>query len=109
MAFRKYNYVLTEMAEGDIDEILSYIKNELFNPVAASNFANELEIKTEEICKNPGKGRIVENEFLKRDDVRRFIVKNYIAYFIVDEENKEVVILRVVYNKRDQNDILKEL
>ena len=50
MAFRKYNYVLTEMAEGDIDEILSYVKNELFNPVAASNFANESEIKTEESC-----------------------------------------------------------
>ena len=109
MAFKKYDYVLTEMAEGDIDEILSYIKDELFNPVAASDFLKELEKKTEEICNNPGKGRIVENEFLKRDDIRRFIVKNYIAYYVIDEEKTEIVILRVIYNKRDQDDIVKEL
>ena len=64
MASRKYGYVLTEIAEADIDETFEYIAEELSNPDAASGFADELE---------------------------------------------KIVILRLVYGKRDQNKILKSI
>ena len=51
MASERYNYVLTESAEADVDEAFDYIANELVNPDAASAFADELEEKLEEICK----------------------------------------------------------
>ena len=38
MASRKYGYVLTEIAEADIDETFEYISEELSNPDAASGF-----------------------------------------------------------------------
>ena len=107
MAFKTYNYDFTEIAESDIDEAISYIQEELSNPEAAESFVDELEKELEDICKNPKNGRIVENEFLKRDDVRRFLVKNYIAYYLIDNENNRIVILRVVYGKRDQGQIVK--
>ena len=109
MAFKKYDYVFTEIAEDDIDQALSYITEELLNTQAAEEFADELETKLDEICKNPKNGRIVENEFLKRDDVRRFLVKNYTVYYIINEEDSKVIVLRVVYGKRDQDKILKDL
>ena len=108
MASRKYGYVLTEIAEADIDETFEYIAEELSNPDAASGFADELEKKIDEICKTPNSGRLVENEHLKRNDVRRFLVDNYIVYYITDE-NRNVIILRLVYGKRDQNKILKNI
>jgi transposase len=43
-----------------------------------------LEKKLEEICKAPKAGRPVHNPYLKRDDVRRVLVKNYIAYYLID-------------------------
>ena len=42
MASDRYNYVLTESAEADIDEVFDYIAGELVNPDAASAFADEL-------------------------------------------------------------------
>ncbi len=109
MVFEGYDYDFTEIAEADIDETLSYIEDDLANPDAAAAFADALEDKLVEICKNPKTGRPVENPFLKRDDVRRFLVDNYIAYYIIDDENARIVVLRVVYGKRDQDKILKDL
>jgi plasmid stabilization system protein ParE len=109
MAFDRYNYVLTESAEADIDEAFDYIANELVNPDAASAFADELEEKLEEICKTQKAGRPVHNPYLKRDDIRRVLVKNYIAYYLINEEAAKIVVLRVVYNRRDQDKLLKSL
>ena len=109
MASERYNYVLTESAKADVDEAFDYIANELVNPDAASAFADELEEKLEEICKAPKTGRPVHNPYLKRDDVRRVLVKNYIAYYLIDEEEENIVVLRVVYSRRDQDKILKTI
>ena len=103
MAFEHYSFVLTEIAEADIEDALDYIANELYNSEAASCFADELDEKLDEICKTPKVGRPVHNPYLKRDDVRRVLVKNYIAYYLIDENAEKIVILRVVYNKRDQD------
>ena len=45
MASDRYNDVLTESAEADIDEAFDYIAGEPVNPDAASAFADELEEK----------------------------------------------------------------
>lgn len=82
MASERYSYVLTEIAETDVEEILDYIAYELSNPQAASDFADALDEKLEEICLTPKAGRPVHNPYLKRDDVRRVLVKNYIAYYL---------------------------
>ncbi len=109
MASKKYRCVLTEIAEADIEEAFEYISVDLSNPDAASAFADELEANLEEVCKAPKTGRLIENEYLKRDDVRRILVGNFIAYYLIDDEQKNIVVLRVVYGKRDQNKILKEI
>ncbi len=79
MASKNYRYLFTESAEADIDLTFSYITDTLSNPDAASDLANELEEQLERICKRPETGKIVENDFLRRNDVWRFLVKNYIA------------------------------
>lgn len=109
MEFDSYDYALTLSAEQDLDEILDYISVKLLNPDAASGFVNALESKIEEICMTPQIGSIVDNDFIKRNDVRLAHVKNYLIYYIVDELKKSIVILRIVLNRRNQEDIIKEL
>lgn len=109
MASNRYNYVLTESAEADIDEAFDYIANDLENPDAASAFADELEERLEEVCKTPKAGRPVHNPYLKRDDIRRVLVKNYIAYYLIDEKKENIAVLRVVYNRHDQDKVLKTI
>lgn len=109
MALNKYAYCFTKIAESDIDEIVTYIDNDLSNPEAASSFLDELEKQLNEICKNPKNGRPVENDYLKRDDVRRFLVKHYVAYYVIDEEKKVIAVLRVVYGKCNQDSVLNKI
>lgn len=109
MASKRYSYILTEIAEADVDDAFDYISNKLLNPEAASAFADELENKLEEICKSPKSGRSVNNPYLKRDDIRRVLIKNYIAYYLIDDTGAKIVVLRVVYNRRDQDKILKSI
>ena len=109
MASKKYDFVLTETAGADIDDIFGYISKDLVNPDAASDFADELEEKLYGVCKAPRSGHLVENEFMRRDDIRRVLVGNFTAYYVIDEEKKSIVVLRVVYSKRDQGKILKDL
>lgn len=106
MASERYSYVLTEIAETDVEEILDYIAYELSNPQAASDFADALDEKLEEIRLTPKAGRPVHNPYLKRDDVRRVLVKNYIAYYLIDRKAEKIVVLRIVYNGRDQDKLL---
>ena len=108
MAFKEYDFELTETAESDINATYEYIAETLGNPDAASDLADELEIQIDKICKRPKTGRLVENEFLRRNDVRRFLVKNYIAYYLIDDENEKIVILRFIYSRRDQDKIVRE-
>ena len=108
MAFKEYDFELTETAESDIDATYEYIAETLGNPDAASDLADELEIQIDKICKGPETGKLVENDFLRRNDVWRILVKNYIAYYIIDAENEKIVILRFVYSGRDQDKIVKD-
>ena len=107
MAFKEYDFKLTKTAASDIDATYEYIAETLGNPDAASDLADELEIQIDKICKRPETGMLVENEFLRRKDVWRFLVKNYIAYYLIDNENEKIIILRFVYSGRDQNKIVK--
>ena len=109
MAFEQYSYVLTETALNDLDETYEYIAVDLANPDAAGDFADELEETLTEICKTPRTGRPVTNPYLKRNDIRRFLVKNYIGYYLVDEDTGTIVVLRIVYGKRNQDKILKTI
>lgn len=108
MAFKKYDFELTKIAEFDIDVTYEYIAQALGNPDAASALADELEIQIDKICKRPETGKLVENKFLSKNAVRRFLVKNYIAYYLIDDVNRKIVILRFVYSGRNQDKIVKE-
>ena len=109
MASERYSYILTEIAEADVEDAFDYISNKLLNPEAASAFADELENILEEICRTPKSGRPVSNPYLKRNDIRRVLIKNYIVYYLIDESGAKIVVLRVVYNRRDQDKILKSV
>ena len=44
----------------------------------------------------------------RRNDVWRLLVKSYIVYYLIDNENEKIVILRFVYSGRNQDKIVKE-
>lgn len=107
MLTEKFEYQLSETAKADLGDIYDYIAYELLNPDAAEAFLDEFERKTEEYCRAPKTGFPVSNEYVRRDDVRKYFVKNYTVYYVPDFENEVIFIVRVVYKGRDQNAVWK--
>ena len=105
----KFGYLLTKRAESDLDGIVSYIAVELTNPQAASDFVDRLQDNIEEARNFPESGSLVHNEFLQVENVRKKLVGNYIMYYLPDTEEKIIYILRIVYGKRNMDEILKKL
>lgn len=100
----KFGYRLTKRAESDLDGIVSYITVDLANPQAASDFVNKLQDTIEEARAFPESGSLVHNEFL----YIKKLVGNYIMYYLLDTGENIICILRIVYGKRNMDDILKK-
>lgn len=105
----KFGYRLTKIAESDLDGIVSYIAVFLANPQAASDFVDKLQDNIEEARAFPESGSLVHNEFLQLESVRKKMVGNYIMYYLPDMGEEIIYVLRIVYRKRNMDEILKKL
>ena len=105
----KYQYRLSQKAEADLDGIISYIAVELSNPKAASDFMDKVVKVIDETRSFPKSGSHVNNEFLSNTAVQKQMIDNYIMYYLPDLEEKVIYIVRIVYGKRNMDEILREL
>ena len=105
----KYSYRFTEKAEQDFDEILQYISVDLVNPAAAQNLGRKIFEQIDMVRAFPNSGTLVDNEFLSDKSVRKLSVDNYIIYYKVHYDEKMISVIRIVYGKRNLDEILKSM
>lgn len=105
----KFQYRFSRNAEDDLEDIVSYIAVELSNPQAASDFVKELEKAIDGTRSFPESGTLVSNEFLSSTGVRKKLINNYIMYYLPVKEEQLIYIVRIVYGKRNMNEILRQL
>lgn len=105
----EFSYQLTAKAEADLDGIVSYIAVQLENQQAAAGFLNKLQDAIQEACSFPESGSLVINEFLPYKDIRKILVGNYIMYYFPDMNAEMIYVLRVIYGRRNLDEILMEM
>lgn len=105
----KWGYRLTQKADADLDSIVGYIAVELSNPKAASDFVEKLQAAIEETRLFPESGFPVMNEFVQNTEVRKKQIDNYVMYYLPDLTEKTIVVLRIVYGRRNMDEILRKL
>ena len=108
MAF-EYDYRFTEKAEADLTESLRQITADLSNPLAAQELGRRIFDSIDNIRNFPQSGLIVENSFLTDKTVRRLVVDNYILYYKPNDSEKIIYIVRIVYGKRNLDEICREI
>ncbi len=79
----KYRIKITPKATDDLDEIYSYIAEELFNEDAAAFLMDKIENKIMRLRNFPFSCSLVEDDTLKDKCYRKLVVENYIAFFIL--------------------------
>lgn len=109
----EYHFALTQRAKQDVRQDVrqnvGYIRNELGNEKAAGMLMNELDKCIERLCVFPESGKLVFDEYLPGIHVRRKIVGKYILFYQVLKEEKVIRILRIVYGRRDMDEVLKHV
>lgn len=105
----KYSYRFTEKAEQDFDEILRYISVDLANPAAAQKLGRKMFEQIDMVRAFPESGAPVDNEFLADKTVRKLLVDSYIIYYKAHYDEKIISVIRIVYGKRNLDEILKTM
>jgi toxin ParE1/3/4 len=103
-----YKLIFSKLYHSDLDECYIYISKKLENPMAAEKLIIETKKKLIEIKNNPTHRPLVNDEYLADLGYRLKIVKNFMIFYIIDNDNKHIKIVRFLYGKRDWMNILKE-
>jgi len=97
---------ITDLAEEDILSTVKYITNDLKNPIAANNLLDEIERHEKNLENNPYIYPLVNDDYLAEKGLRLIVIKNYLMFFIINEDSKIVNVMRFLYGRRNWKNIL---
>jgi len=106
MSNDKFALKFTPKAEEDLDQIYSYISEKLSAVSAALNLMENIENSVLRLKMFPYSGSTVSDNILNSKGYRKLIIDNFIVFYIVREEEKTIVIMRILYGAQNYNDIL---
>ncbi len=102
-----YKVQFLPLAQNDLVELVRYISYNLDNKQAAARLADEIIKTTDTLADFPYAYpayipiRPTENEY------RKISVQNYLIFYSVNEKTKTVTIARVVYAKRNYDNLIR--
>ena len=102
----RYKVMIEPTAAEDLFEISDYITHALHEPVAANRIYRNIKEQIATLADMPKRHKVLEHEPYASIGVRMLPVKNYIVYYVVDDSRTTVHIVRVLYNRRNWQDIL---
>lgn len=105
----QYEVNLTEQALMQIQETASYISKILLEPEAAKRWVDFLHKEIASLDTMPTRHPLTEEEPWHTHGIRKMIVKNFLVYHLIDEEQKQVSVTAVIYGGRDQRMALLDM
>jgi plasmid stabilization system protein ParE len=96
-----------EKAEQDLSEIVTYFTDKLCNPKVAESLLEEFLEEKNNISDNPYMYPLSNDLVLQSEGYHRILFKkNYIALYLIDDNEKEVYIIRIFDAKRDYANLI---
>lgn len=102
----RYRLYFTPIANDDLDRIYRYIAGHLDAKKAANDLMDEIETSIMRLSDFPYSGSPVEEDILNSRGYRKLIVNNYIVFHLIDESEKQVIIMRVLYGAQQYENLL---
>jgi plasmid stabilization system protein ParE len=103
-----YNIHITSSAERDLIHAADYIEFNLKNSKAADDLLDEAEKQINSLSGFPEKFRLVDDPVLASWGIRFVIVKGYLAFYTISEEENRVILVRFLFHKSNWNAILRQ-
>lgn len=101
---KQYNIEYSKEAKQDLIDIKRYIKYNLQEPVIAQRLISKIKNEIDKLKNDPEIFSIIDDDFIKKLEIRKLIVDNYIAFYRINNNNIQIV--RVMYGRRNWIDLL---
>jgi toxin ParE1/3/4 len=101
-----YDVQVSFAANQDLNEIARYIANELKEPETAFQLISKIKEEVLSLNQLPKRHGLLRDENLSLHGIRAIPIENYIAFYLVNDDNLKVYILRILYNKRNWANLL---
>ncbi len=96
---KRYTVKITDRALADMEEIYNYIANQLQASENAMGQYNRIAEAIEGLNVFPERVRLMESDLERTMGLRRLVVDNYSAFYVI--ENEDVIVTRVLYSASD--------
>ena len=95
----QYNIRYSKEAKQDLINIKKYIKYNLQEPNIANKLIAKIRKEIENLVNDVAIYNIIDDDFIKKLEIRKIIVDNYIVFYRI--KNKTIEIVRIMYGRRN--------
>lgn len=96
---KKYNIKILDEAKDDIKKIIMYIKIKLKEPEIAKQHSNAFKEEISKLKDTADIYNVIDNKITGKSDIRKINVKNFMLFYRIIEEIREVQIIAVYYSR----------
>jgi toxin ParE1/3/4 len=101
-----FRVILETTAKSDLRGILRYITETLNAPVTAKRIYRSIKKQIMTLNSMPFRYPLVDDEVFAARGLRKMPAENYFVFYVIDEPHKEVHVLRILYNRREWQNLL---
>ena len=98
------NIEYSKEAKQDLIDIKKYIKYNLQEPSTAQKLITKIRNQINTLKSNPEIYAIIDDDIIKKLEIRKLIVDNYIVFYRM--KNNDIEIVRIMYGRRNWIDLL---
>ena len=103
-----YRFVFSETFYEDLDSAYEYISDEFDVSIARKNLFSSLDKKLSKMEIMPYAWSLIRDHYLASNGYRSVLVKNYLMFFAINEDEKTIEVKRFLHSSRDWKNILNE-
>ncbi|MDR0326320.1 MAG: type II toxin-antitoxin system RelE/ParE family toxin [Oscillospiraceae bacterium] len=97
---------IAQKAGNDLKDIARYISMQLNAPTTALNTVRTIKESIAKLETNAFFHPLVRDDRLAAEGFRLLVIKNYIAFYVINEKEKTANVARILYARRDWQNIL---
>lgn len=101
---KKYNIEYSKESKEDLIGIKQYIKYKLQEPETANKLISKIRKSIKTLKENPEIYAIIDDDIIRKLEIRKLIVDNYIIFYRIKNDSIEIV--RIMYGRRNWINLL---
>jgi len=102
----RYQIMITPKAKDDLIDIGDYISFILLEPETSQKLVKGLRSSISQLQYFPRKFPIIDDYIIKYRKIHYMPYKNYFVFYVVNDDNKKVIVLRIAHKSRNWKHIL---